>query len=394
MQTFNNKLKDKQTLTAPITKSSQASQGMADSLHNPFSFILNGSNSHYSYLWFFIITSQSKASKSILWDAQNNRDEQFVTETESNEEIALNVNQSTLSNEKSGTTSALGKSSASATPLVKRTENADQDAQEVYHKQVLASAELKRALMLHERIISQNNYQRKVAQFRSFDQLDRTTGLLVKEEEGEEMRLARLWSFQSSITKSMAVTQVAWNKVNPDIIAVAYAPNPGNTRVQNKGYKGNKVKPATDGAGLVCCWNLKNLDYPERVYHTQSSALCVSFRFVFVSKRSQIQFILVKQRQTYSQSVFITELRSFIMLRGTRQQWQLIRTIPLESMVVRSGLLSGSSVSAVGMSEAKSWSPFRTTVASSSGQCARASSRSTWWRSRYTQIYIILPNLI
>ena len=29
MQTFNNKLKDKQTLTAPITKSSQSSQGMA-----------------------------------------------------------------------------------------------------------------------------------------------------------------------------------------------------------------------------------------------------------------------------------------------------------------------------------------------------------------------------
>ena len=28
MQTFNNKLKDKQTLTAPITKNSQASQGM------------------------------------------------------------------------------------------------------------------------------------------------------------------------------------------------------------------------------------------------------------------------------------------------------------------------------------------------------------------------------
>ena len=289
-----------------------------------------------------------------MWDAQNNKDEQFVTETESNEEIALNVNQSTLSNEKSGTTSALGKSSASATPLVKRTENADQDAQEVYHKQVLASAELKRALMLHERIISQNNYQRKVAQFRSLDQLDRATGLLVKEDDGEEMRLARLWSFQSSITKSMAVTQVAWNKVNPDIIAVAYAPNPGNTRVQNKGYKGNKVKPATDGAGLVCCWNLKNLDYPERVYHTQSSALCVAFRFVLPQNTPEIRLILAKQRQIYSQLVFTTELHLFIMLRVIRQRWPLIRTIRRENTAVRSGPLNGSSGSVVVMSVAKS----------------------------------------
>ena len=32
-----------------------------------------------------------------------------------------------------------------------------------------------------------------------------------------------------------------------------------------------------DSGGLVCCWNIKNLEHPERVYHTKSSALSVSF---------------------------------------------------------------------------------------------------------------------
>ena len=67
----------------------------------------------------------------------------------------------------------------------------------------------------------------------------------------------------------MAVTELAWNKANPDIVAVAYGQ-----------IKGNKIKAKSDGPGLVCCWNLKNLDYPERVYHTQSSALSVSFRYI------------------------------------------------------------------------------------------------------------------
>jgi len=243
MQTFNNKQKDKQTLTSAVVKSHQSSQ----------------------------------ASKSILWDAHNDIQEETVETVESLEELgALPVNQSTsaTSAEKSATittttttTSALGKSSSkSSSRLVKRTENADEDEQDVYHKQVLGSAELKRALMLHERIISQNNYQRKIAQFRAMDQLDRVSGRIVADDDDNEMKLAKLWSFQSNVTKSMAVTQVAWNKVNPDIIAVSYGQ-----------IKGNKLKAQEDQAGLVCCWNLKNLDYPERVYHTRSSALSVSF---------------------------------------------------------------------------------------------------------------------
>ena len=117
--------------------------------------------------------------------------------SQSNEEINININQSTISNEKSNTTSALGKSSNSSSRLVKRTENADENEQELYHKQVLASAELKRALMLHERIISQNNYQRKIALYRAMDQLDRQTGRPVSEEDDNEMKLAKLWSFQA-----------------------------------------------------------------------------------------------------------------------------------------------------------------------------------------------------
>ena len=267
MQTFNNKQKDKQTLTSAVVKSHQSSQ----------------------------------ASKSILWDAHNDIQEETVETVESLEELgALPVNQSTsaTSAEKSATittttatTSALGKSSSkSSSRLVKRTENADEDEQDVYHKQVLGSAELKRALMLHERIISQNNYQRKIAQFRAMDQLDRVSGRIVADDDDNEMKLAKLWSFQSNVTKSMAVTQVAWNKVNPDIIAVSYGQ-----------IKGNKLKAQEDQAGLVCCWNLKNLDYPERVYHTRSSALSVSFRFVFVFaeaayNRGQFSTCLTKVR--------------------------------------------------------------------------------------------------
>ena len=188
------------------------------------------------------------------------------------------MNQSTNLADNSGT-SRLGKSSQSSAKLEKRTTDSTENEVEKYHNglsksigykylphylEILKSPELQQAFVLIERIISQNNYQRRIALYRGMDQLDQS-GNVIPAEADTEMKLNKLWSFQSPITKALTVTDITWNKVNPDIIAVSYGQVKGKKKLQK------------DAAGLVCCWNLKNLEHPERVYHTNSSALSVSF---------------------------------------------------------------------------------------------------------------------
>ncbi|KAM7154844.1 dynein axonemal intermediate chain 4-like [Molossus nigricans] len=75
----------------------------------------------------------------------------------------------------------------------------------------------------------------------------------VKREEEEEIEidaeqsiipanLERLWSFSCDLTKSLNVSSLAWNKTNPDLLAVGYG---------HCGFKERKK-------GLACCWSIKN----------------------------------------------------------------------------------------------------------------------------------------
>ncbi|PNI71188.1 WDR78 isoform 10, partial [Pan troglodytes] len=72
-----------------------------------------------------------------------------------------------------------------------------------------------------------------------------------KKEEEEEIHaeestipanLERLWSFSCDLTKGLNVSSLAWNKTNPDLLAVGYG---------HFGFKEQK-------RGLACCWSIKN----------------------------------------------------------------------------------------------------------------------------------------
>lgn len=76
---------------------------------------------------------------------------------------------------------------------------------------------------------------------------------VVKKEEEEEIEigaqqstipanLERLWSFSCDLTKGLNVSSLAWNKANPDLLAVGYG---------HFGFKEQKK-------GLACCWSIKN----------------------------------------------------------------------------------------------------------------------------------------
>ncbi|KAK4475753.1 hypothetical protein MN116_000643 [Schistosoma mekongi] len=70
-----------------------------------------------------------------------------------------------------------------------------------------------------------------------------------------------LWRFQCSATKGRNISDMAWNKQNPNILAIGY----GTFECDNQ------------QKGLVCCWSLKLIEHPERYYITPSSVTAVGW---------------------------------------------------------------------------------------------------------------------
>ncbi|XP_017201696.2 dynein axonemal intermediate chain 4 isoform X3 [Oryctolagus cuniculus] len=94
----------------------------------------------------------------------------------------------------------------------------------------------------------------------------------VKKEEEEEIEISaaqstipanleRLWSFSCDLTKGLNVSSLAWNKTNPDLLAIGYG---------HFGFKEQK-------RGLACCWSIKNPMWPERVYQSPCGVTAVDF---------------------------------------------------------------------------------------------------------------------
>ncbi|VDQ09977.1 unnamed protein product [Trichobilharzia regenti] len=54
---------------------------------------------------------------------------------------------------------------------------------------------------------------------------------------------------------------MAWNKQNPNILAVGYG----------------QFEYDQQRKGLVCCWSLKFIEYPERYYETPSGVTAVGW---------------------------------------------------------------------------------------------------------------------
>nr|XP_009687174.1 PREDICTED: WD repeat-containing protein 78 isoform X3 [Struthio camelus australis] len=73
--------------------------------------------------------------------------------------------------------------------------------------------------------------------------------------------LERLWSYTCDLTNGHSVSSMAWNKLNPDLLAVGYG---------EFDFKEQKN-------GLVCCWSLKNPMWPERIFQCEHGVTTLDF---------------------------------------------------------------------------------------------------------------------
>ena len=77
----------------------------------------------------------------------------------------------------------------------------------------------------------------------------------------QSLSLEKLWNYTSSLTKDRNVSCIAWNKKNKDILAAGYG----------------KFEFNDESSGLVCCWSLKNPEFPERFYKTEAGVTALAF---------------------------------------------------------------------------------------------------------------------
>ncbi|NWV99915.1 WDR78 protein, partial [Machaerirhynchus nigripectus] len=171
------------------------------------------------------------------------------------------------------------------------------EERECHSETILTSENLKQDLVVMERILMENIFQPKLAVYRQIPVLiepdvtsdtDREEG---EEEEDEEEKkdekkqeetsvkpstlsdgnqspaeaaapsLEQLWSYRCDLTSGHSVSSMAWNKVNPDLLAVGYR------EFVSRDQKG----------GLACCWSLKNPMWPERIFRCEHGVTAVDF---------------------------------------------------------------------------------------------------------------------
>uniref|UniRef100_A0A8C9BD64 Dynein axonemal intermediate chain 4 n=1 Tax=Phocoena sinus TaxID=42100 RepID=A0A8C9BD64_PHOSS len=159
------------------------------------------------------------------------------------------------------------------------------DEEEDNSEAVLKSDKFQQDLFFMERVIMENIFQPKLAAYRQLpvlkepepedflvgEKLEEVEEEVKKEEEEEieigseqstiPANLERLWSFSCDLTKGLNVSSLAWNKKNPDLLAVGYG---------HFGFKEQK-------RGLACCWSIKNPMWPERTYQSPYGVTAVDF---------------------------------------------------------------------------------------------------------------------
>uniref|UniRef100_A0A8C0G552 Dynein axonemal intermediate chain 4 n=1 Tax=Chelonoidis abingdonii TaxID=106734 RepID=A0A8C0G552_CHEAB len=147
---------------------------------------------------------------------------------------------------------------------------------------ILKSEKFQQDLFLMERVLMENVFQPKLAAYRQLPVLIEEAE--EEEEEEEEKKetvvsssllldlseapeeilppsLERLWSYTCEWTNGHNVSSMAWNKLNPDLLAVGYG---------QFGFQEQKK-------GLACCWSLKNPMWPERIYQCDHSVTALDF---------------------------------------------------------------------------------------------------------------------
>ncbi|XP_077981202.1 dynein axonemal intermediate chain 4-like [Glandiceps talaboti] len=164
-------------------------------------------------------------------------------------------------------TASIAESESTVAGLAGRDTASSSDIGTAIDESVLKSDNLKRDLFVMERVVTHNVYQPKQAAYRHLPilpDIDKEKD----EEEGAAPVIAqlgpnidRLWAYSSGVTKGRNVSCMSWNKSNSDLLAVGYG---------QFGFTDQK-------GGLACCWSLKNPEFPERVFHTESGVTAMDF---------------------------------------------------------------------------------------------------------------------
>ncbi|XP_053841725.1 dynein axonemal intermediate chain 4 [Vidua macroura] len=161
------------------------------------------------------------------------------------------------------------------------------EEQECHSRAILTSAKLQQDLVVMERILMENIFQPKLAVYRQIpvliepvvtsdteveegeededeedeEEQEETADPAQSPAEGAGPRLEQLWSYRCDLTRGHSVSSMAWNRVNPDLLAVGY--REFVSRDQKK--------------GLACCWSLKNPMWPERIFRCEHGVTAVDF---------------------------------------------------------------------------------------------------------------------
>ncbi|KAI9217661.1 hypothetical protein BC828DRAFT_417933 [Blastocladiella britannica] len=186
--------------------------------------------------------------------------------------------------------------------------------------QSLSPVSLKESLRIMESAVLETIYSPRLIEYRDFSggtnprHARGETGSLAPDSDTFEANIPSLfylWSFRCELVRDRCVMAVAWNQGNPDILAVAYglprstgvspsaSGNSGTTSSGSGGASGRGTSAQNGGdndnttssmlassssgghgsspAGLICCWSLKNPEFPQRIFKTTSPVTAVDF---------------------------------------------------------------------------------------------------------------------
>jgi len=136
---------------------------------------------------------------------------------------------------------------------------------ELQAEKILKSESIKKSLFTIERALVQNVFHPKQATYKGLTAISDSTKESPEEKEAIDSKLGpilnRLWAYSCHVTKGKKVNCMAWNKLNQNLLAVGYG---------NFGADGNED-------GLICCWSLKNPEFPERMYRLASAVTALDF---------------------------------------------------------------------------------------------------------------------
>ncbi|XP_008298114.1 dynein axonemal intermediate chain 4 [Stegastes partitus] len=135
---------------------------------------------------------------------------------------------------------------------------------------IMLSESFQHSLLVMERCILRNNFQRQLAAYRQLPVLEdpdcpvKPETVEQREENTDDSQspaLQCLWAFSCELSRGRSISSLAWNKKNPDILAVGYGQFDSGDQKQ----------------GLVCCWSIKNPTWPERFIHCDSAVTALDF---------------------------------------------------------------------------------------------------------------------